>query len=284
MLFLIQDDSLHTDKVQNAILTDVIEHYEYSHSYKYISIDEFYIEEPDEYSFGTVRRLKNPDEFEEDYSKAIPFGTIGFVNAFLKSVKGIDGEIPIEIPPVLREERFLKRKYGIMPPWEVPREGKFFLKDASQMKGLKYKGELSHYVNDSMFEAPSSEFDTTVRFNMDHLYQVSEIVSIDAEYRVYVLDGVIDSMFLYNGDPLCMPDADLIREAHKLYSKEPDSPKSYSFDVMVNDRGTSILEVHTFNCLGLYSVNWDEKLLFAMRDAMDYIENFNTPQTEYANF
>ena len=116
---------------------------------------------------------------------------------------------------------------------------------------------------------------------MDHLYQVSEIVNIDAEYRVYVLNGVIDSIILYNGDPMRLPDVELIKEAHRLYSGEPDCPKSYSFDVVVNERGTSLLEFHTFNCLGLYSVNWDEKLLYALRDAMDYIERFNTPQTVF---
>ena len=86
MLFLIQKDNINNDKVQNAILTDVIDHYDYSHSYKYISIDELYVEEQDEYSLGTKRRLKRPEEFDADYNNAIPFGTIDFVNAFFFAV------------------------------------------------------------------------------------------------------------------------------------------------------------------------------------------------------
>ena len=178
MLFLIQSDSLYTDKVQTAILTDVIDNCD-MHSYEFMSRKEFFIEEQDEGSLGLVRRLKQPDEFDKDYSNAIPFGTIDFVDSFLRVFKGVQSEVPIEIPPVLRQKKFLKREYRIVPPWVIPREGKCFLKDASQMKGLKYKGELSYYITDSMFEAPGSEYDTSERFNLGHLYQVSEIVNID---------------------------------------------------------------------------------------------------------
>ena len=135
-----------------------------------------------------------------------------------------------------------------------------------------------------MFESATSEFDTSFRFDYDHLYQVSEVVSILAEYRVYVLQGKINTMSVFAGNPLIFPDADLIQEAVRLYAAQPDSPRSFSLDVMVTPRGTAITEVHNFMSLGIYTVDWDDSLLYALKDGLDYIVNHNTPQTEFSNF
>jgi hypothetical protein len=53
---------------------------------------------------------------------------------------------------------------------------------------------------------------------------------------------------------------------------------------MVTPRGTAITEVHNFVSLGIYTVDWDDSLLYALRDGMDYIVRYNTPQTEFSNF
>lgn len=78
--------------------------------------------------------LKSAEEFPAEYSKAIAIGEISFVEKFLKVFHNIEHENAIEIPPCLREERFLKRKYSIVPVWEISRSGNYFIKDATQQK------------------------------------------------------------------------------------------------------------------------------------------------------
>ena len=281
MHFLIQNDSLGVDRVQREIILDVLRHNKYEHSYELIDYECFF-EEEKEFEFGTSEfRAKAADEFPAYYKNAIPFGTIEFTTRWLQTFKGIEREIPIEIPPCLRQERFLKRKYNIVPVDQVPRRGDFFVKDASQAKWLKYKGDLEYQLNDEMFAPPISSRDNSIRFLPDHLYQVSEIVPIKAEYRVYIVNRKIEAIYLYDGDPMVLPDVELIREAHWIYSRQPDCPRSYSMDLLVNNRGTSIIEMHTFTCLGLYSVLWDENLLYALRDGIRYVEEYNTPQTVF---
>ena len=281
MHFLIQNDPIGVDRVQMEILLEVLRHNKYDHSYELIDFDGFFKEEK-EFEFGaSAFRAKAADEFPAYYKNAIPFGTIEFTTRWLQTFKGIEREIPIEIPPCLRQERFLKRKYNIVSVDQVPRKGDFFVKDASQAKWLKYKGDLEYQLNDEMFAPPISSRDNSIRFLSDHLYQVSEIVPIKAEYRVYIVNQKIEAICLYDGDPMVLPDVELVREAHRIYSHQPDCPRSYSMDLMVNNRGTSIIEMHTFTCLGLYSVLWDENLLYALRDGIRYVEEYNTPQTVF---
>jgi hypothetical protein len=88
-------------------------------------------------------------------------------------------------------------------------------------------------------------------------------MDIHAEFRVYIIDGEIVSIENYNGDPLVFPDINLIKKANLIYSIQKDYPRSYSMDVMVTDRGTSIIEIHNFTSLGLYSTIWGTNLLYA---------------------
>lgn len=283
MFFLIEKAKIARDPVQDAILLDLLYRYRYEHEYEYLGIEDFYKEIEDApYSLQRVR--KSAEDFDDKYREAVPFGSIAFVKIYLQIFKGIDFEYAIEVPPVLRTDEFLKRKYSIVPVWDIPRKGSYFIKDATEQKVYSYKGNLEYGLHDEMFEGATSEFDTSVRFNYEHLYQVSEIVDIQAEYRVYVLQGSINTMTVYAGNPLIFPDAGLIRKAVSLYAAQPDSPRSFSLDVMVTPRGTAITEVHNFMCLGIYTVDWDDSLLYAWRDGLNYIINHNTPQTEFSNF
>ena len=45
-----------------------------------------------------------------------------------------------------------------------------------------------------------------------------------------------------------------------------------------------ITEVHNFLSVGLYTVDWDEDLLFAFKHGMDYVIQHNVEQTEFSNF
>ena len=284
MFFIIQNESLTRDIVQNAIIQDVLNHNKYSHSYELINSMDFYKEVADEETFSMTTSLKTPDDFDERYRNAIPIGTVRFVEEYLKIFKGIERENAIEVPPVLRTDEFLKRKYSIVSRDEIPRTGDYFIKDATQQKTFSYKGNLEYYLQDEMFREKTSEFDSSIRLDPSHLYQVSEIVKILAEYRVYVLNKEINSMCIFAGNPLLFPDADLVKKAVRLINEQPNSPRSYSLDLMITPGGTAVTEVHNFLSVGLYTVDWDEDLLFAFKHGLDYVLKHNVEQTEFSNF
>lgn len=282
MFFLIQDEPIGRDQVQNAIYLDVLRRNKYMHSYEFMSIMDFYKEEEDDFSM--IQTKKTLHDFDERYQNAIPLGNVSFIERYLQTFKGIERDNAIEVPPVLRTDEFLKRKYSIVPRDSIPRQGSYFIKDATQQKCFSYKGELEYYLHDEMFQEKTSEFDTSIRLAPDHLYQVSEIVHILAEYRVYILNRQINSMCIFAGNPLLFPDAELVKKAVRLINAQPDSPRSYSLDLMITPRGTAVTEVHTFLGIGLYTVDWDEDLLYAFKHGMDYILNYNVEQTEFSNF
>lgn len=283
MFFVIQKEDIRNyNEVEFAILTELLRAYKREHEYITMRESDFY--EGNDFGNGFSQRLKTEEAFDPRLKNAIAIGEISFVEKFLKIFHSIEHEIAIEIPPCLRQERFLKRKYSIVPVWEIPRKGNYFIKDATQQKVFTYKGELEYFLFDEMFEPKQSEYDLSLRMDYEHLYQVSEIVTVLSEYRVYVFDGKVETISHFAGDPFRLPDVDLIRDAVEIYNKQPDRPKSYSIDVMITPKGTAITEVHNFMCLGLYNVNWDENLLYAYRDGWDYVLNYNTAQTEFSNF
>ena len=252
MFFIIQKEPVGTDAVQNAIIKDVLDHYKYEHSYEFMSSMDFYKDEDGEELFSMTRVVKTADDFDERYKDAIPIGSVRFIEQYLRIFKDIERDNAIEVPPVLRTDEFLKRKYSIVSRDDIPRQGYYFIKDATQQKVFSYKGEVEHYLQEEMFREKSHELDSSIRLDPTHLYQVSEVVSILAEYRVYILNREINSMCIFAGDPLVFPEGNLVRKAVRLINEQPDSPRSYSLDLMITPRGTAITEVHNF--LGVMSL------------------------------
>lgn len=290
MFFILQKEKDNWDtntKIEIMMIESLLKQTRYTNEYIFMALDDFYeFEEIDDDDFLYIpkKKLKNKSDFEVKFENAIPIGTIDFVSTWLKIFKGIERENAIEIPPILRTDEFLKRKYSIRKASEIPKTGRYFIKDATQLKVFSYDGDLEYFLFDEIFDPPKNEMDTTLRLDPNHLYQVSEIVKILSEYRVYIISGKIVSIEFYNGEPTILPDVELIKKANMLYSTQPDYPKSYSLDVMVTPRGTAITEIHNFTSLGLYSTIWGTDLLYAYRDGIDYLINHNTQQTEFSNF
>ena len=109
-----------------------------------------------------------------------------------------------------------------------------------------------------------------------HDYVISSPYNIKSEYRVYVLDGDIEHISLYNGDATVLPDVNLIKKAVSLINYNEKWLRSYSLDIMVGNEGTAIIEVHNFTSLGLYSSIWGTDLIYAYRDGIDYLLNDNS--------
>ena len=188
----------------------------------------------------------------------IPVGSLDFVSKWTELKTGRKGDqIPIEIPSFLQNEYFLKRDYKIISYDEIPDKGTYFIKDASVLKKYAYAGELSFVDKSSLCK--------------DHLFALSEYVNILSEFRVYVIDGKIENICNYNGDCCIFPDSSVINDIVGEMKKNSEMPKSYTIDVMVTDKGTSIIEIHNFMSVGLYGCLWSQKLLSAYQDGIDYL-------------
>ena len=148
----------------------------------------------------------------KNYKDYVPIGRIPFVNKYFKTQFGIEQQNPIEIPKVLRTTEFLKRNYKIVKGKDIPRKGTVFLKNVSVLKNLSQEVTLEYFLFDEMFEPKTSEFDTTLRINPEHLFQISEPMHIKSEWRVYIIMGEIANISNYDGDTTVFPDIDLIRD------------------------------------------------------------------------
>lgn len=237
----------------------------------------FYIDENEE------QQLRKKNTFPMEYQNAIPLGTIEFTQNYFKIFYGIEKENPIEIPPILRTEEFLKRKYSIVSSDKIPKDGYFFIKDVSQLKVFSYTGDMELFMYDEIFDKPKKN-DYSLHLNKEHLYQVSEVVKILSEYRIFVINNEIYSINNYDGDVRLFPDIKLIEKAISLWSTQKNCPQSYSLDVAITPRGTIILECHILFSTGIYSTVQGTKLLWGYQDAKDYLVNYNTQITEFSNF
>jgi hypothetical protein len=253
--------------IENAIIKDLIK----------VSRDDFIDMSIDDF-LTSEGKAKNKEEFPVRYQNAIPLGTIPFVTLFLNIFKGIEKMNPIEVPNCLRTDEFLKRKYSIVEGRNVPKEGNYFVKNVSNLKSFTHWGSV-----DRLFLSPDAITGKNI-IKDDELYQVSEIIDIISEYRVYFIDGKVYDIAYYNGHPCVFPDTALIEKANLIYSLQKDYPKSYTMDVAVNKEGTCIIEVHPMFSCGIYSTVLGPNFLGGYFDSMKYVTQYNTPISLFSNF
>lgn len=251
MKFLLQENSPMDIEIQ--IVKKLIDEHNTIHSYEF-------------YNINDIKKENNPE-------KVIPIGSIEFVEKYLKINYNIEKINPIEIPECLRKFEFTKRNYSIINSNNIPKEGKYFLKNVSKLKDFSYSGDLKN-------------FDFS-KINENDLYQISELIDIKEEYRIYVINGEIENICQYNGYPSILtnnkyiPDAALINKMNTIFSMQKDSPKSYTIDIITNDNGTALIEIHPFISVGLYSTLWGTNLLNAYIDGIDYVIKHNTKINQF---
>ena len=192
----------------------------------------------------------------------IPIGDIDFVAKALELK-----QTPIEIPTYLQTDEFLKRIYRIGTWKDIPKTGKWFIKDASTLKNFSICANMDLWYNPKYFDFQS----TTLCLDKESNYVISSPLHIQSEYRVYVVDLQIVNISHYAGDPTILPDIDLIKRATQLINKNEEYLRSYSLDVAVCEQGTAILEVHNFSSIGLYSTSFASDLTTAYEQGIDYL-------------
>lgn len=246
--FLLQSDAL---EIEELIVREQLEKTKLIHEYKEIKINDL----------DTIQ--------EKDY---IPIGTIQFVEKYL----GIH-ETPIEIPKYLQTEEFLKREYKIVKGKDLPRVGRYFVKNASKLKDFSFNTDMQYFLSDEMIDyKPTSKLDNTLSIKSTDNFVVSEEVNILSEYRVYVFNNEIIAISHYTGNPLLFPDTKLLEKAVMLISYHEKYLKSYTIDVMITEKGTSLIEIHNFTSVGFYTTLFGTDLLYAYRDGIDYLRKDNS--------
>jgi hypothetical protein len=221
--------------VDTCIVKEILDNTCVLHEYKIIDIEDIY-------------------QYDTSY---IPIGTIEFIESYLRKF-GISHMKPLEIPRYLRIKDILKRAYKIVPISEIPTCGNFFIKDASRLKQFSYSGEISNIFN-------------IIKLDENHEYVISDNVDILSEYRIYVINNKIVNIANYNGDIMILPDLNLLNRIVQINQISNADLKSYSFDVMITSAGTSLIEMHLYAALGLYSTMFNDQLLYAYRDSFNYI-------------
>lgn len=209
--------------------------------------------------------------------KYIPIGNIEFVRKAIQIMYKSDFiEQPIEIPTYLQTPEFLKRTYKICKWNEIPRKGKWFIKDASKMKYFRIYADTEFIIDDEIFDyQPKFSYDNSISLPKSDDYIVSSPYRIDSEYRIYVIDSKIVNSELYLGTSDVKPDMALIEKAVELINTNEKWLKSYSLDVMVGELGTAIIEIHNFSAIGLYNRKFDKEILTAYTQGIEYYLNDN---------
>lgn len=199
---------------------------------------------------GKLRLVKGLEDWT-------PVGDLWFVSKYLEEVGGKPEPMEaLGIPDCLMEERFLKRKAWMTDGSGVPLAGRWFVKDLFETKGVTFCGSMSFSKR-------------LLDFSGDR-FLVSEEVDVLSEWRLYVLRGELGNACCYSGDPLLFPDTVLCREMMARLKESLPDLKSYTLDVMITPKGTAVLEVQPFASVGLYGTVWDERLLAAYGDGIEW--------------
>lgn len=254
MLYLIQSD-YEDGAIDNLIIQDLIEKKHFDSMYIGMTFDDMkqltdkFIQEKSH--LGTVSA-----------KDAVPIGSIQFVSEYFSKVYNIKAIMNLEVPLVLQKDEFLHREYSIVKGSELPKSGEYFIKDATAPKTFSYCGNLE-YMKDSSFKQED--------ICNEHLYVLSKVLDIKAEYRVYIFDGKVQAIINYNGDPFIFPDTKVILKADAIYRCSNEYPSAYTMDIMVTPEGTSIIECHVLFSCGLYNTIWGTSLLYGYQQAKRYI-------------
>lgn len=239
---LLQSDDNVLD-LEYKIVKEILNRTKYLHTYQEMNIEQ----------------LRNKNIIKDGL---VPIGTIEFVTEYLNRTEGFIKENPIEIPVYLRTEEFLKRKYSIVSFDDIPKDTQYFIKNVSTLKSM----------------AQVTSFETLTGLSEEDktsLYQVSEPIDIKSEYRVYVIGHEIQNIVNYNGDCTLFPDIRLLTKAIQLIKYNEQYLRSYTIDIMISNRGTSLIEIHNFTSVGLYSTLWSESLIYAYKHGIEYLLNDN---------
>lgn len=167
-----------------------------------------------------------------DPGDRIPVGSTPFVLEILETVAG-QIPTPRNVPDRLMDPEWSGRTIQVGTHKDVTDER--FIKDTESFDGPAYIAS----------DPPPGT------------YQISTVVDMDVEYRVFVHNQDRVGLRPYRGDfwehP---PDIDRI---DRMIDRLENPPPAYTLDVYVNESGTYALEMHDFFACGLYG--WSDPMV-----------------------
>lgn len=167
------------------------------------------------------------------HDNLVPVGSNEFVISFIKANYNLNPK-PKNIPFPLLDKRFTKRH--IFDGCEKDIQGTKFVKSNEKIKSFTE-------ITDT---APKG------------LYQISEIIEIESEWRAFVFKNKLVGLQNYSGNFAMFPDVNAIEGMIDEYKEF--SPVAYTLDVGINLKdGTFVIEVHDFFSCGLYGFS-DHKI------------------------
>lgn len=190
----------------------------------------------DEIKFVLASKISKNDVAVCNYA----YGSIEFVEEFLRRKYGIKHIEPILVPTALNMFKYTKRNISVIYGKDaleahLSEAGgqRLFIKSASCLKG----GYTDIYSRDN-------------KLPDDTAYFVSDVIDIRSEWRCFVYRGEIIDVKNYCGNPWLVPNKATVEDMVQNYT---NAPPAYTLDVAVDSAGdTVIVEVHTFLCCGLY--------------------------------
>jgi len=176
------------------------------------------------------------DETPEFIKDACPVGSVEFVSDYLTKYYNKTPK-PINIPECLYP--FADRKVWVGDEND-------------------YKENCFIKSHDTIKKFPSMIiYDDNITLDKG-VYQYSDLIDIDSEWRCFVYNNKLVGLQNYSGDFTLFPN---IRKIHEMISVfKPDAPITYTLDVGVNalecngieDTKTFVIEIHDFFSCGLY--------------------------------
>jgi hypothetical protein len=196
----------------------------------------------------------------------VPIGSLEFVFDRMKELgfDDVSKVTPLNVPTVFQQQGFLQRSYtpGLTKS-EMKLEFPRFIKSTDVYKGIT---EIVASVEDLAHFSESERFD------------VSEVIDIKAEWRVFVQrDEVIGAKSYGSNDWFPeKPNTWLLKEmVNTIERARLDGlffPTSYTLDVGVSLGNTFLIECHPFVSCGLYGFEDMERLPSMMIQGFDFFK------------
>ena len=170
----------------------------------------------------------DPVNFKSFHKNYIPIGSVEFVCEYLKLFHDIIPEqinVPVEL-------------FGYA--------GRFVF-NGDNTKSVNLNGKFFAKSNDKIKFFAKIIDETSVL--EEGIYQFSELIDINSEWRAFVYKNSLVGLQNYSGDFTVFPDIQEIKEMIAAYKS---APIAYTLDVIVNEKGTYVCEIHSFFSCGLY--------------------------------
>jgi hypothetical protein len=182
--------------------------------------------------------LRNEEVFQVSFTdyemipNCIPIGSVEFVSKYIKEYYGIEIK-PKNIPIELIDRKWTNRI--VINGTEKDIIGEKFVKSNDKIKSF----------TEICKSAPAGN------------YQISDVISIQSEWRAFVYKKKLVGLQNYSGRFDIFPNVEKIEEMIYYYTNQP---VAYTLDIGISLGETVIIEVHDFFSCGLYGF-CDHKIL-----------------------